>query len=163
MSTYIRYETLLFFQSLCTGALLLLFYDLLRAFRAVVRHGGWWTAAEDLLYWVGVSIFGFAYVYQANQGILRSFLLLGLLLGAWICRFTISPLFLKLWIIILGIPVFIVKISIKRLLFLRERGKILLRSMEKSVSRREKDRILLRKRSKQVEKKKEKKSKKNSE
>ena len=95
MSTYIRYETLLFFQSLCTGALLLLFYDLLRAFRAVVRHGGWWTAAEDLLYWVGVSIFGFAYVYQANQGILRSFLLLGLLLGAWICRFYDQSALLK--------------------------------------------------------------------
>lgn len=163
MSTYIRYETILFFQSVCIGALLLLFYDLLLAFRKAVPHASAWTAAEDLLYWLFTSVFVFSFIYRTNQGILRSFLLLGLLLGAWICHITVSPLFLRIWTIILGIPVLFVKISIKRLLFLRERGKILLRNMEKSVSRRKKDRTSQRKRSKQVEKKKEKKSKKNSE
>ena len=163
MSEYIRYEIVLFFQFACIGAVLLLFYDLLLALKKVLPHGKAAAAAEDLLFWIIAALFVFGAAYRTNQGSLRSFLLLGLFLGALLCHCTVSPFFLRIWIIILRIPVFFVKITIKRLLFLRERGKILVHNMEKSVSQGKKNRTLQKKRGRQVEKKEKKKPKQNSE
>ena len=163
MSEYIQYEIVLFFKFSCIGAVLLLFYDLLLALKTVLPHGKAAAAAEDLLFWIFAALFVFGAAYRTNQGSLRSFLLLGLFLGVLLCHCTVSPFFLRIWIIILRIPVFFVKITIKRLLFLRERGKILVHNMEKSVSQGKKNRTLQKKRGRQVEKKEKKKPKQNSE
>lgn len=152
MSSYIHNEMILFLQSAALGALLLLCYDLLAAVRNVIPHHPAFVALEDLLYWLGTGIFVFVRVYQTNQGILRSFLFLGVLLGVILCHATVGPIFVKIWTKTLAFPVLIVKISIKRLLFLCRRCKIFVYKSANRWKRCGKVRGLRTKRGKQVEK-----------
>lgn len=161
MSEYIRYETILFFQSLGLGVFLILCYDVLSALRKAVSHSVAFSAVEDLIYWIGTGILVFVCVYRENQGILRSFLILGILLGAAFYHLTIGPAVLIGITKILEIPVLFVKKAIKRLLFLGRRGKILMYKIAVPVRKRKEDRAVSKKRSKQVEKGKKNKEKKN--
>ena len=85
----------------------------------------------DLLYWVCAGLLVFAGIYRINQGILRSFLFLGIISGAFLTYLTIKPLFEKICYIILEVPVrFVKKISkkyINWLLFFCKRCKILVK------------------------------------
>lgn len=119
-----HFETVLFFQALGLGALLILGYDLFVALRRVIPHHPAAVACEDLGFWLMAALVVFAEVYRTNQGILRSFLFLGMILGAILCGNTVSPLFVKAAEAILGIPVVFVKFSTNRLLFLVKRCKI---------------------------------------
>lgn len=125
MSSYIRHELFLLFQSVLMGGLLLLCYDCLAALRKILPHPPKAVVLEDLLYWTGTALFLFARIYETNQGILRNFLFLGILLGAVVTGGTISPCFVKGCEIILGFPVEIIKKIINRLLFWMKRCKIL--------------------------------------
>lgn len=121
-----RNETLLFLQSVITGAALLFCYDILRAARRAFPHCPAAVAAEDLLYWAGCGIGVSAAVYRANQGILRFFLFLGVGLGAWLFSVTVSGFFVKICAGMLKIPVKTFNFLIKWLLFPARRCKILL-------------------------------------
>lgn len=126
MEGYIQKEALLFFQAAGAGILLLLGYDLLLALRAVIVHSPALVALEDLLYWICTGFLAFAGLYRANEGRLRSYLFLGVLLGAWLWGSTVNPLAVKLFAGIMGIPVFFAKKMTKRLLFFLKRCKIFL-------------------------------------
>ena len=69
----------------------------------------------DLLYWVCAGLLVFAGIYRINQGILRSFLFLGIISGAFLTYLTIKPLFEKICYIILEVPVRFVKKTSKKL------------------------------------------------
>lgn len=124
MSGYIHHEILLFFLSACTGIGLLLGYDLLLALRRVIPHCPAAVAMEDLLYWICTGFLVFAGIYRANQGSLRSFLFLGVVLGAWLWQAAVNPLVVEILAGILGVPVFFGKKITKRLLFAIKRCKI---------------------------------------
>ena len=85
----------------------------------------------DLLYWVCAGLLVFAGIYRINQGILRSFLFLGIISGAFLTYLTIKPLFEKICYIILEVPVRFVKKTSKKyinwLLFFCKRCKILVK------------------------------------
>lgn len=154
-----EYEMLLFLQSAGIGAVLCLCYEFLAALRNVIPHSRTAVSVEDMIYWTAAGIFIFIVIYRTNQGILRSFLFLGNILGAWICSLTAGPLFRRGIQFICGMPVNFVKSSIKRLLFLIRRCNILLHK-HKNV---QKKCFLKKKRIRQLEKiKKKKKQKKNS-
>lgn len=120
-----EYELLLFLSSAGMGAVLCLCYEFLAALRNLIPHSRTAVSVEDLIYWTAAGIFIFIVVYRTNQGILRFFLLLGNVFGAWLCSFTAGPLFRKMIRFACGIPVNFVKSSIKRLLFLIRRCNIL--------------------------------------
>lgn len=124
MSSYIHHEMLLFLQAVVTGAVLLLCYDLLRAFRRAFSHSAFWVAAEDLIFWAAGGLAVFSSVYRSNQGSLRFFLFLGIFLGALLCAQTISAFFVKVCTRILEIPAVLLKKLIKWLLFPIRRCKI---------------------------------------
>lgn len=152
MSSYIQYETILFLRSIGLGVFLALLYEMICAFRNVVKHYTMMTAIEDMIYWSGVGGAVFISAYMGNQGIIRSFLLLGIGLGALLCYLTICPLFFRLWVNVFRIPVFVVKKIIKWLLFMGERGKILMYKIAVPALGWKNGRVLQAKRSKQVEK-----------
>ena len=124
MSTFIHHELLLFIRTVAVGAVLLLCYDLLRALRDVFAHSRKITEAEDLIYWLCCTVFVFTEIYRANDGILRFFMILGILLGAWICHVTISTFFVKCCTRIMEIPVIVLEFLIKWLLFPVRRCKL---------------------------------------
>lgn len=113
-----EYEAVLFLLSVGMGAVLCLCYELISAMRNLISHHRVAVAAEDIIYWAWAGIFVFSVIYHFNQGILRSFLFLGSLLGAWLCHHTVGPVFRRSVELICGIPVKIVKKSANRLLFL---------------------------------------------
>lgn len=144
-----HFETMLFLQAVGIGAVLILCYDLLIAFRRVIAHHPVIVAAEDLLFWLAAALAVFSGLYCTNQGILRSFLFLGMILGALLCGSTISPLFIRGAAVILGIPVVFVKFLIKRLLFFIRRCRIYWYKCAICADRKKKERVLRVKRSKQ--------------
>lgn len=126
MSSYIHYELFLFFQSVAMGAMLLLCYSFLIALRQAVPHAGAVVMVQNLVFWIAAGFFVFVRIYRSNQGSLRNFLFLGLLLGAFLGNALLRPLFVKICGKILGIPVNAVKKIINVLLFLERRCKILI-------------------------------------
>lgn len=156
-------EMVLFFKAMGLGVLLILGYDLFVALRRVLPHHPAVVACEDFGFWLIVAFVSFAGVYRTNQGILRSFLLLGMVLGAILCRNIASPLFVKTAEVILGIPVVFAKFLINRLLFLVKRCKIYRYKFANFADRKKKARVLRMKRSRQVEKVRERKGQKNNE
>lgn len=134
------------------GAALILCYGLLGAFRKEIPHCRAAVACEDLVYWMLTGVAVFAVVYRSNQGILRNFLFLGVVFGAWLCHATIYPVVEKILQIVFRIPTFFVKFLIKRLLFPVRRCKIFLSKFINYRKRRKWLPIKRTKRSRQVEK-----------
>lgn len=131
MSAYIWNEVWLFLQSFAGGAALLLCYSLILVIRRIIPHSPAAEGISDLFYWLAAALLAFVRIYRINQGILRNFLFLGMVSGAFLTYLTIKPGFEKICYITLEIPVrFVKKISkkyINRLLFLDKRCKILVR------------------------------------
>ena len=114
MSTFIHHELFLLLRTIAVGAVLLLCYDLLAAFRNVFAHSDKAVGTEDILYWLCCAFFVFSEIYRSNEGILRFFMVLGFLSGAYICNRVLGDIF-----------VIIIKFLIKWLLFPVKRCKLL--------------------------------------
>lgn len=131
MSIYIYNEIWLFVRAFAGGAVLILCYSLLQEIRRLIFCSPAAGGILDLLYWVCAGLLVFAGIYRINQGILRSFLFLGIISGAFLTYLTIKPLFEKICYIILAVPVRFVKKTSKKyinwLLFFCKRCKILVR------------------------------------
>jgi spore cortex biosynthesis protein YabQ len=71
----------LFLMAGTMGIGMIFVYDLLRIFRRVASHGTLWIAIEDMFFWVGCAFWLFHLMYQQNDGNIRGFVILGVLLG----------------------------------------------------------------------------------
>ena len=109
MSAFIHHELLLLLRTIVVGAVLLLCYDLLAAFRNVFAHSDKAVGTEDILYWLCCAFFVFSEIYRSNEGILRFFLVLGFLSGAYICHRILGDIFVKCCTKFMEIPVIIIK------------------------------------------------------
>ncbi|MBO5198321.1 MAG: spore cortex biosynthesis protein YabQ [Lachnospiraceae bacterium] len=81
MNPEILAEMKFFLISVLAGASLIVAYDSLRLFRRFVRHSAFWLGAEDLCFWTAAGVFLFLVMERYYDGIVRSFSLLGALLG----------------------------------------------------------------------------------
>lgn len=81
MSQVILKEADILWKALATGAGLMLAYDVLRIFRRLIPHGNFWIAFEDVLFWTGSALVIFLMVQRENDGIIRGFVIGGVLLG----------------------------------------------------------------------------------
>lgn len=124
MSTFIHHELFLLLRTIAVGAVLLLCYDLLAAFRNVFAHSDKAVGTEDILYWLCCAFFVFSEIYRSNEGILRFFMVLGFLSGAYICNRVLGDIFVKCCTKFMEIPVIIIKFLIKWLLFPVRRCKL---------------------------------------
>lgn len=93
MNDAIMIELRFFGTSVLWGVILLILYDLLRIFRRVIIHNGFFIAFEDLIYWVVSSLLIFHMMYQQNNGIIRGFAILAMLLGMILYHSVFSELF----------------------------------------------------------------------
>ncbi len=85
MSARIVGELEFFAKAFVWGIFITLVYDGLRLFRQMVHHGNVWVALEDLLYWVVYALLLFRMMYLENDGMIRGFALLAVLLGMLLC------------------------------------------------------------------------------
>lgn len=75
MSPDIQFEARLLVLSVLTGAALMAAYDLLRLFRAVMRHSWLWVGIEDLFYWGMAGFAVFYLLYRENDGAIRLYVI----------------------------------------------------------------------------------------
>lgn len=101
MSETIAWEGNLLLVSILLGICLMLSYDVLRIIRNLVRHPYILLAIEDGIYWILCGISIFAMLYQENDGLLRWFVLAGIVLGMLIENSWVSPWLVKICTIIL--------------------------------------------------------------
>lgn len=81
MTEIINLEVQFFLASIICGILLLVVYDCLRIIRRIIPHKAFLVALEDILFWVAASIVIFIMIYERNNGTIRGFAILGILLG----------------------------------------------------------------------------------
>ncbi len=82
MEEYIRAQASLFLDSMFVGVVIMALYDVLRLMRRIIRHRDILVNIEDFLYWTVAGFMVFAMIYAKNDGALRWFIVVGVILGA---------------------------------------------------------------------------------
>lgn len=87
---YICRQTYIFFLACLSGILAGFIFDIFRVKRKLVRTPDFIVKIEDILYWIIIAIVLFCLMYYSNECELRSYILLGLVLGVivYICLFS---------------------------------------------------------------------------
>ena len=81
MSGVILRELQVVGTAFCSGALITFVYDLLRIFRRIIPHGNFWIGVEDFVFWIWTSFWIFSVLYRENNGSLRLYTILTMVLG----------------------------------------------------------------------------------
>lgn len=137
MTEIINLEVQFFLISVLYGILLLVVYDSIRIIRRIVPHKAFFIAVEDILFWVSASIAIFIMIYERNNGTIRGFAILGMLLGMIIYNQLLSGFIVKgityiIKMIIKGIKKIISFILIPFKFVGRKINKLLARSTRKA-------------------------------
>lgn len=103
MSDFIYGEFHLLGICILLGMILAGVYDLIRIFRMFVFHKQIIIDLEDLTFWILTTWFVFKTLFQYNQGVLRGYVFLGLLIGVFVYMATISRLVMKVANVLLPI------------------------------------------------------------
>ena len=64
-----------------SGALITVVYDVLRIFRRMLSHGNLWIGIEDFFFWIWTTFWIFSVLYRENDGNLRIYTILFMVLG----------------------------------------------------------------------------------
>jgi len=81
MTVFVISQAYIFLCTVVGGMVIALIYDIFRIKRRAFKTGNLLTYVEDLLFWVIVAVIMFITVYYSNEGELRSYLFLGIVLG----------------------------------------------------------------------------------
>ena len=99
----IRGEAVFFGISILVGMGLVLFYDMFRILRRVIKHGTVWIGIEDLSFWILCTVAVFLLLYNENDGMIRFFAFVGILLGMGVYLTVFSRLVLRFFVWLLSI------------------------------------------------------------
>lgn len=150
MSAVIGFEVNLFLVSILWGAIIHIFYDVLRIVRRIIKHGYLAVALEDLVYWIICGVLIFRMMYNNNNGVVRGFIIAGVVLGMVIYRISISglvvkyvslvinrviTLFLKVFRVVMKPFRFLLKKTGRLLRFVRGKVKILTKHERKALKK----------------------------
>ncbi len=78
-----------------SGALITVVYDVLRIFRRAVSHNNFWIGVEDFFFWIWMAFWSFSVLYRENDGDLRFYTILAMVLGMFVYHRTISEPIVK--------------------------------------------------------------------
>lgn len=127
MSDTITKEIQFFLHAALSGVLLSTVYDVLRILRRIHSHGSVWVAIEDFFYWIASALYISYVIMEENNGIIRWFFVLGILLGMLIYNFTVGrylvPVISKIINKILDVVGRVLKIVLKPVAFLWKKTK----------------------------------------
>ncbi len=90
MSGVILKELQTVVTAIFSGVLITFVYDVLRIFRRIVAHGNLWIGIEDFFFWIWTALWVFSVLYRENDGSLRMYTILAMLLGMFFYHWTIS-------------------------------------------------------------------------
>lgn len=90
MKLVIINELRFFLNSILWGVILLVIYDVFRILRKIIKHNGFFIAIQDIIYWVVCSILIFNMMYEQNNGIIRAFAVLAVVIGMLLYHGSVS-------------------------------------------------------------------------
>ena len=102
-----------FLVALICGTIYCSYYDLLRAYRYVLKCNTVAVFFQDIFFWLTVTFSTFLLMLSLCGGELRAFIILGQLLGFIICRITVSRIFLAVLVFLLRRTVLLLKLIIR--------------------------------------------------
>lgn len=88
-------ENVLLLHALLLGVFITFVYDLLRIFRRVVPHNGFFVSLEDLAFWIYCGAEGYLLMYHESDGSLRWFAVLGAMAGMFLYKKLLSGLLVR--------------------------------------------------------------------
>ena len=80
----------IFLYAALAGITVLCAYNILILFRKLIRHNAAATGVEDVIFWIGSSVYIFSKVYDTTYGSIRWFFVVGLLVGAGAARLLVQ-------------------------------------------------------------------------
>ncbi len=128
MSSTVEFQAHFFMVSVLWGSFIVVIYDVLRIIRRIIKHSNFLIALEDILFWVVSSIIIFVMLYEQNDGSIRGFAILGMVLGMILYNLTLSRLLVKYLSMSIN---FIIKIIINIISFLLKPLKLLIKTLTK--------------------------------
>ena len=90
MSGVILEELRVFAVAVMSGAVNTIVYDCIRIFRRLIPHGNVWIGIEDFFFWMWTALWVFSVLYRENDGSLRSYTILAMVIGMFLYHQTIS-------------------------------------------------------------------------
>ena len=100
INTYNQFYNLLVFTII--GIIIGVIFDIFRILRKTFKTPDFITYIEDFLFWILVGIILLFSIFNFNNGEIRSYVFIGLILGITIYIITISKYFIKISVIILN-------------------------------------------------------------
>ena len=122
MGTFIQDEIQVFLEAAWYGMLITASYEILRILRRVIKHGDIWVGIQDFLFWVISGMIMFAMIFRCNDGVVRGYIFIAFLIGAYLYHQSISFWIVKYISKILNfILTFLLKKPLKwaRIIFIR--------------------------------------------
>lgn len=109
-------ETCVFLIMIACGAALSVLFDLLRAFRRIIKQGTVAVNVSDTLFWIMAAFVVTACVWNFNGGIFRIYEVVGILLGCVFYFLLLSRWILKAFLFIIENILKFVRLILKILL-----------------------------------------------
>ena len=98
ISEFIHVEAIFFEVSLLVGMGLVLVYDVFRILRRVIKHGTVLISIEDCCFWILCTVAVFLLLYRQNDGMVRLFAFIGILIGMWIYLAVFSRFIIRFFV-----------------------------------------------------------------
>ena len=95
-------QALLFVIFVINGILIGILFDIFRVLRKSFKTSDIITYIEDIMFWIGAGVLTLYFIFCYNNGEIRFFIFLGIILGISIYILTISKYFMKVSIIIIS-------------------------------------------------------------
>ncbi len=95
MSETIYAEFNTFCYAIMLGAFCGIIYDIIRIFRRIIKKKIAVTVAEDIIYWLAVSVLMFMLMYRENGGMVRGYAIIGMAAGMILYEISIGKFFVK--------------------------------------------------------------------
>lgn len=98
-----------------SGIVIGLFFDIFRVFRKTFKTSDVVTYLQDIIFWICTGLFILFVLFKVNNGQIRNYTIIGLIVGIIIYMITISKYFIKISV---KITTFLKKIILKFLLII---------------------------------------------
>lgn len=102
MNEMVSSQAVLFITSVEVGILVGACFDLTRIARKLIKHPAFFVQLEDLLFWIISGLLGFYMLYVCNYADIRSFVFVGMILGAIFYFASFSIIFMKIATIVIN-------------------------------------------------------------
>ncbi|WP_268919958.1 spore cortex biosynthesis protein YabQ [Acetivibrio mesophilus] len=96
-------QAYVFFSCVLGGMIVAFIYDIFRVRRKAIRSSNLIVYFEDFIYWIIVALTLFAIIYRSNEGEIRGYLILGIVIGIILYALLLSKIVMTIFLFIINI------------------------------------------------------------